>query len=627
MGSKAGAAIAGVALLAVAPYALPFVGIQAGFAASLATQAIVSGAIQLAGAMVIGNAFAPDLGAGDFDQGTVLRTQRSNTNAVPVVYGENKLAGNVIWQYTNNYGGGTTRNDYWAIVVFAQGEINSFLKIYDNDEETTINANGTRTTTYLHVNPYTNSGSGIALKDVEFAADSAGTKVLGSTIFGTIIPTVSSTSSGSAGNLVDGSYTTNWTPSTTSNEWIKFISNVSSTVTSASVQFWGDGQYSFKLQYSDDDVTYYDASSLEVVVYSTTSQPEWFQVVSNESNAHDHWRVFFAQIENLTPGGYVPAPVWEFTSVSSAAVALSIPANVSFLAIHETYDATNNNQLSNATALIQGKKINPFYESGGSYYISGSPIYSNLPPLIVFDILKQSLNVQDADIDVKSFYDATVFCVNNNLFCNIIFPTQQNTESSLQAVLSTFRGNLTYSNGKWKLLYDHNANVVKALDESDIIDGSFSVSMSPNADIANKVTVKYVNPLDEWQIAKVDSTNSALVTLDGGETEQILEIKGSTSSVQSQKLAELSLNKMRYSEDSGGNRINQTPLNVSFATTIKNAELEVGDVISINHYMLNFIRKFRILSIETDQSGLMKIECLEHCTTHYKTSSNSDIIT
>jgi hypothetical protein len=52
----------------------------------------------------------------------------------------------------------------------------------------------------------------------------------------------------------------------------------------------------------------------------------------------------------------------------------------------------------------------------------------------------------------------------------------------------------------------------------------------------------------------------------------------------------------------------------------------VGDIISINHDVLDRVRKFMILSTETDQSGLIQVSCREYCETHYKDSSGTYLI-
>ena len=108
--------------------------------------------------------------------------------------------------------------------------------------------------------------------------------------------------------------------------------------------------------------------------------------------------------------------------------------------------------------------------------------------------------------------------------------------------------------------------------------------------------------------------------------EKILDVKAVTNTTQAEELAEITLNASRYTEDSSGNRVKQTPLICDFATTIKHADLEVGDIITIEHDLLDRNRKFMILSLETDQSGLIEVSAREYAETHYKDSSGTYII-
>jgi len=46
----------------------------------------------------------------------------------------------------------------------------------------------------------------------------------------------------------------------------------------------------------------------------------------------------------------------------------------------------------------------------------------------------------------------------------------------------------------------------------------------------------------------------------------------------------------------------------------------------LTHDLLDRVRKFVILSVETDQSGAISISCREYCETHYKDSSGVYLI-
>ena len=631
MGKSAGAAlgvIAGAALIYFSGGVGSFLIGEMGIAVTEAGALMTFGAIELAGVMLIGNALAKNIGDTSIDnQGQILQTRKTNTAAVPFVYGENKLAGNIIWQHTNNYSGGTTNKDYWAIIAMTDGEVNDFIELYSDDELMDDKGNGTYTLAFTHIYPHETSGDGIVISNVDFCTTQSGTIVQGSNILGALVtPTVSSNSS-AAGYLIDGKSNSWWLPSSTTDEHIKFIDNISSIPTEVKVLLAdidkADEQavftYSVKLQYSDDDSVWNDGSADYANNAGVGSS--WVTLTSTETSSHSYWRVFFTLIEKIEHGSFdgTVAPVYELDFTSDVTITASIAENISYIAVHELFDNTHM-QLTNISAILQGRTIDYFDASG----VAGQT-YSASPPAIVYDIMKERLNISISDIDIDSFYEAQQFADTNSLNCHIVFAQQQNTDSAIQSILATMRGHIVFSNNKWVFIHDNVRTVDKALTESDVLQSSLSVSMASSSDIANKITVKYINPDDEWQIATASFTDPDIVTIDGQEVEKIVEVRGVTNRTLANKLAQLTLNQMRYSEDSSGDRINQTPLSISFSTTIKNADLETGDILSLDHFLLNYIRKFKILSVETDQSGAIQLQCLEYCDTHYENADGTSI--
>ncbi len=305
---------------------------------------------------------------------------------------------------------------------------------------------------------------------------------------------------------------------------------------------------------------------------------------------------------------------------------ITIPADVAYLAVHQIFDGqqNNNTQLVNLTVEMEGKEIRTITDAST---ISTATTYSTNPAEIVLDLLTTALSIDDADIDIATFYQAKTDCNTNSWSCNYALIQQANIQSIIQDILATCRGSIVHSDSKWKLKIDTKSqSTIAALTDDDFINNSLNISMKGNRDIANKIIVKYVNPTDNWLSAQVVKEDSTLQALDGQIVEKTLDIKGITNATQAGQLGEITLNTMRYSEDVSGNRIRQTPLALSFATTVKNAHLEVGDIISINHDVLDRVRKFMILSTETDQSGLIQVSCREYCETHYKDSSGTYLI-
>jgi hypothetical protein len=303
-----------------------------------------------------------------------------------------------------------------------------------------------------------------------------------------------------------------------------------------------------------------------------------------------------------------------------------IPADCSYLLVHQVFDAqqSKNIQLDNIIVEIKGKKIRTMTDANT---ISTALTYSNNPVNVVLDLLTNALSVDDSSIDTASFYQSQQDCINNGWECNVALIQQANIQSIIQDVLATCRGQIVHSNGSWKLKIDTKSQTsVATLTDDDFINNSLSISMKGNRDISNKIIVKYVNPSDEWLSAQVVKEDTTLQSWDGQTLEKTLDIKGITNQTQAEELAEITLNTMRYTEDDIGTRVKQTPLALSFSTTVKNAHLEVGDVITIDSDLLDRDRKFMILSVETDQSGLIQISTREYCETHYKDSSGTYLI-
>lgn len=575
---------------------------------------IISTAVALGISMAIASAFKPNLGEfGIEGQGQVLDTRKSNTNAVAVVYGENKLAGNIIWQTTNNYNGGTTNKDYWAIISMTDGAVTDFIDLYADEYKMDSTIEDIHTLDYQQVKTYDTSNDGINVSDVYFVTASDGTTVIGSDIFGNISVSTSSNPS-DAGNITDGSTGTNWTPDTSSNEWILLVNNDTTVMHSVKINLpYTLGDYEYYLEYSDDDITWYSGSP------TYTDDNGWTTIEITETGSHLYWRIYFTDISiGLTGSG-----VNEVDFSTDLSISISIPKNISYMAVHHRFDAENNTSLANITAHLKGRSIERFTTPSSALVEA----YSNVPSDIIFDIMKETLNISLSDVNQESFYDARVHALANDLLCNVPFIEKQNTDSSIQAVLATMRAHLSFSNNEWVFIYDAPQSSVKSLTEDDIIENTLSISAKPSSDTANTITVRYINPDDMWQIAEVTVNDDDLVDSDGQVIEQILEVRGCTSKEQAGKLAQLTLNQMRYSEDSVGDRVSRSPLDISFTTTVKNAELEVGDVINITHDLLSYPRDCKLVSVETDQSGAIAISATEYCGTHYKYDDGTAIIT
>ncbi len=296
---------------------------------------------------------------------------------------------------------------------------------------------------------------------------------------------------------------------------------------------------------------------------------------------------------------------------------INIPANTAFLAVHQVFDAdaNKNTQMANLTVLMKGKKLRTITgTSASNAAISTTLTYSTNPAEVVLDLLTDGLNIDDSNIDIGTFWTAKQQCSNlyNDWPVNLAVLQQANIQSIISDVLATCRGQIVHTANKWKLKIDSKLQgTVNTLTDDDFIKNSLNISMRGNKEIANKIIFKYINPTDEWLSAQVVKEDSVLQTFDGQTLEKTLDAKGVTNSTQAGVLAEIALNAMRYTQNSSGTRVKQTPLVLSFATSVKNAHLEVGDVVTINSDLLDRNREFIIR---------------EYAETHYKNSSGTYLI-
>lgn len=331
-------------------------------------------------------------------------------------------------------------------------------------------------------------------------------------------------------------------------------------------------------------------------------------------------------ISSYSGGVYTEVDLSSLTMQNNNFLDVNLPSDCAFIVVHHIYDATLNNSRQTINGIIEGKLIRTITNSTT---INNTLSYSNNPSEIVLDLLtaNNTFNEDDTKIDISSFYNSKTLNNTNSFTCNIAFTSSSALSACMEEILATFRGQLIYSQGLWKLKQDSRTRPITfQITENDIIVNTFAWTQKKAIEIANKIVVSYIEPTDQWQSRKTTIENTSLITSDGREYVKELTLRGVTNLTQANKIKELTLNQFRYTQDELGNRINVTPLTVGFTTTIKNAGLEVGDYGSLDYYELPTIKNFVILSIITKQSGELEVVMQEVADTHYKNTSNSYII-
>ena len=599
--SNAVKAVAGLAAIVFAPMLAPALlgGIGITSAAAIA---VASAGIVLVGASLVGSstsdsmATAVDQASVEGYAGAKLQTNKSNTAPVPVLYGTHKVGGNIIWQNTgahknsNNTTNGYNR-DYWSIMVLCDHEIQAINNLYAG--ETTMNALGSNKweTEYVHIKYNAFSSSARNVQDNIWIHDTSGSTCAGSdsdlSFASAVIP--ANCAFLAVHQVFDGEDTKNTAlEAITANLTGKKIRTLAGggEVTVASVgganKYFINGVQQQTLELVEGNTYVFNYPSAHPLRFSTTS---------NGTHA--------------SGSEYTTGVTHNSSTQSTIVVASSAPTLYYYCQYHSGMGGTANTPTTLPATLT----------------------FSNNPAEILIDLLGDGLGIADADIDLTTFSQAKADCTNAGFSCDIALIQQANIQSIIADVLATCRGKVFHSESKWKFKIDTKSQaVIDTLTNADVMSNTLSMSMAGSANIANKMILKYINPSDDYLSAEIVKEDTALQTYDGQTVQKILDIKGVTNSTQATKLCEIALNSLRYSEDSAGNRLKQTPLAISFSTSVKNAHLEVGDVISLNHLLLDRVRQFLILSTQTDQSGVVAISAREYAETHFKNTSGNYLI-
>ena len=288
-------------------------------------------------------------------------------------------------------------------------------------------------------------------------------------------------------------------------------------------------------------------------------------------------------------------------------------------------------------AKIKGKKVVTLASNLSEQTAS----FSTNPAFCLLDYLRNERygkGLATSDIDLQSFYDASVVCATQvtpysgasdiNIFdTNAVLDTSRKIIENVRELVKGCRGFIPYSSGKYKLIIEATGTASITLNEDDIIGGYALNSQSKN-DRYNRVIASFINPdrnfqVDEVQFPPIDDSglasadqHSTMKTADGGILlEGRFDFKTLTSPYQAEEMAEIIL---RRSRESLGLFIN-----VAFDAY----DLVVGDIVAITHSSLGFSSKnFRVREVTFNEDYTIGLGLIEHQDSHYTWASKSQVV-
>jgi hypothetical protein len=287
-------------------------------------------------------------------------------------------------------------------------------------------------------------------------------------------------------------------------------------------------------------------------------------------------------------------------------------------------------------AKIKGKKV----VSYNSSLVAQSSAFSTNPAWCLLDYLtnaRYGKGLAISDIDLQSFYDASVICEtqvtpytsasNINIFdTNVVLDTSKRVIENVRELVKGCRGYLPYTSGKYKLVIETTGTASITLTEDDII-GGYNLSSPNKNDRYNRVIVSFVNPdrnfqVDEVQFPPIDDSSlpsadqhATMKTADGGFLlEGRFDFKTLTSPYQAEEMAEIILRRSRES------------LSLSITVGFDAYDLAIGDIVAITHSSLGFSAKnFRVISMSFNEDYTIGLDLIEHQDSHYTWATKTQV--
>jgi hypothetical protein len=284
---------------------------------------------------------------------------------------------------------------------------------------------------------------------------------------------------------------------------------------------------------------------------------------------------------------------------------------VAYVYVRLKFDRDAFSRIPNITADIKGLKVyDPRTET---------TIWSDNPALCIRDYLtntRYGRGIPEDMIDDDAIIAAANYCeqqvsfkdpsgssYNDNRYrCNGALNIDDSSLDNVKKLLSSCRGMLIFSAGKYKLVIDKPETAAYTFDE-DVICGEVTISLGDKSVVFNRMRIRYFDQDLKWEQNIYTYDNETLRTSqdNGLILEGELELPFTSEIVRAEQIAQMEVKRSRQS------------IVCSFDATLEALQNDVGDVVNLTYPRAGWEnKKFRVIKIGLKSEDSVEVALKEY---------------
>lgn len=494
----------------------------------------------------------------DFEE---LHNTRSQALPVPIIYGTNRVAGNVIYQRISD-----DKKRLYMAVGLGEGPIEAVREIRINDEPVEAAED---TIKRVSGNPPVVRGRAVAT--IRSRQGFPG----GVTVTWTFDILYRPVGSGA---WLDGGQTVTTASHGTvlwGDEYRTLTSNWSHTLTGAS------GEYDVRVE-------------LRSVTLSNSNWELWGD--SHRVDVNPTWEWYLGTSDQQPSVWVHTGEAWKYTA---------------YVAVHVRDAASVGGRIPTVTSVVDGLRV-PVWDPALNQWIVE---HTRNPVWCLLDFLRNTrygVGVPDERIDFESFKEEAEYCEElvddgqggqeARFRLDYVIDAERPALDIIDDILATFRGFLVYSDGKIRLRIEKSEPPVYSFGMHNIVADSFVFSKAARRDIPNQIRVEWIDPDSDYERVEAVYDNESDQDERGEVVSRTISLLGISRPGQAGRMARFYHDKAYWCSTA-----------CEFRVGIDALHVEVGDVVLVSHDVPGWVDKpFRVVQIEEAENDEMKLTCIEY---------------